>query len=100
MARAQGSSVMQKNSFVGSGLLALYLMTGLLACGCTPRERPSLTFDDQQALAANQQCRAEATQMNNEWRGDTSYFPWRSYYEMCMRRFEISDAEMRKLRLP
>ena len=38
--------------------------------------------------------------MNNEWRGDTSYFPWRAYYDMCMRRFEISDAEMRKLRLP
>ncbi|WP_300551769.1 hypothetical protein [Desulfovibrio sp.] len=91
---------MQKDSFAGSGLLALCLMAGFLACGCAPRERPPLTFDDQQALAANQQCRAEATQMNNEWRGDTSYFPWRAYYDMCMRRFEISDAEVRKLRLP
>ena len=91
---------MQKNPLIGSGLLALCLMAGFLACGCTPRERAPLTFDDQQALAANQQCRAEATQMNNEWRGNTNYFPWRAYYEMCIRRFEISVAEMRMLRLP
>ena len=91
---------MQKHSFVGRCLLALCLAAGVLACGCTPRERPPLTFDDQQALAANQQCRAEATQMNNEWRGDTSYFPWRAYYDMCMRRFEVTDEQMRTLHLP
>ena len=91
---------MQKNPLVGIGLLALCLMSGFLACGCTPRERPPLTFDDQQALAANQQCRDEATQMNNEWRGNTSYAPWRAYYDMCMSRFGISDQQMRKLWLP
>ena len=91
---------MHKSFFFGSGLLALFLTAGFLTYGCAPRERPPLTFDDHQALAANQQCRAEATQMNTEWRGDTSYFPWRAYYNMCMKRFEISDAQMRKLRLP
>ena len=90
---------MQKNFFVGSGLLALCLMAGLLACGCAHRERPPLTFDDQQALAANQQCRAEATQMNPEWRGDTSYFPWRAYFDMCMRRMGVSKDAMRRMRL-
>ncbi len=91
---------MREKTCFGSGLLAFCLLAGFFAGGCAARERPPLTFDDQQALAANRQCRAEATQMNNEWRGDTSYFPWRAYYDMCMKRFEISDTQMRKLRLP
>ena len=81
-------------------LLLLFLTVGLWLGGCVQQQRQPLSFDDQQALAANRQCRAEATQMNNEWRGDTSYFPWRSYYNMCMRRFEVSDEQMRRLRLP
>lgn len=79
-------------------LLCLALV--LTAAGCAPRERRPLSFDDQQALAANRECRAQATQMNNEWGGDTSYATWRAYYDMCMSRFEISDEQMRRLRLP
>ena len=82
------------------GCLLLCLCLGGLLCGCAAQERPPLSFDDQQALAANRQCRADATQMNNEWRGDTSYFPWRAYYDMCMRRFEVTDEQMRRLHLP
>lgn len=82
----------------GSLLLCLCLGAGLY--GCAVQERPPLSFDDQQALAADRQCRADATQMNNEWRGNTSYFPWRSYYDMCMRRFEVTDEQMRMLHLP
>lgn len=92
----------QLGGFYGCLLLCLCI-AGALACtlgGCAQQERPPLSFADQQALAANRQCRADATQMNNEWRGDTSYFPWRAYYEMCMKRFEISDEQMRRLRLP
>lgn len=91
---------MQKNSLLRIGLLACCVFASAFACGCAARERAPLTFDDQQALAANQQCRDEATQMNNEWRGNTSYFPWRAYYEMCMKRFDVSDEQMRKLHLP
>ncbi|WP_374281472.1 hypothetical protein [Desulfovibrio sp.] len=87
-----------KCTVAGSALLCLFL--GGAVCGCTPQQRPPLSFDDQQALAANRQCRDEASQMNSEWRGDTSYFPWRAYYNMCMRRFEVSDEQLRRLRLP
>ena len=83
-----------------AGCLALCLCFGGVLCGCKAQQRPPLSFDDQQALAANRQCRADATQMNSEWRGDTSYFPWRAYYNMCMRRFDVSDEQMRRLRLP
>ena len=82
------------------GYMLLCLCLGGMLGGCVAHERAPLTVDDQQALAADRQCRADATQMNNEWRGDTSYFPWRSYYDMCMRRFEITDEEMRRLHLP
>lgn len=91
---------MLKHALFGVCLTLLSLTSGFWLGGCTPQQRPPLTFDDQQALAANRQCRSEATQMNNEWRGDTSYFPWRAYYDMCMRRFEVSDEQMRKLGLP
>ena len=91
---------MLKNALIGVCLTLLSLTSGFCLGGCTPQQRPPLTFEDQQALAANRQCRSEATQMNNEWRGDTSYFPWRAYYDMCMRRFEVSDEQMRKLGLP
>ena len=80
--------------------LLVCLCLGLVLCGCTPRERAPLSFDDQQALAANRQCRADATQMNNEWRGNTSYTPWRAYYDMCMKRFAVTDEQMRRLGLP
>lgn len=83
-----------------NGCLLLCLCLGGALYGCAVQERPPLSFDDQQALAADRQCRADATQMNNEWRGNTSYFPWRSYYDMCMRRFEVTDEQMRRLRLP
>ena len=83
-----------------NGSLLLCLCLGTALCGCAVQERPPLSFDDQQALAADRQCRADATQMNNEWRGNTSYFPWRSYYDMCMRQFEVTDEQMRRLRLP
>ena len=83
-----------------NGSLLLCLCLGAALYGCAAQERPPLSFDDQQALAANRQCRADATQMNNEWRGNTSYFPWRSYYDMCMRRFEVTDEQMRRLHLP
>ncbi|MTJ92006.1 MAG: hypothetical protein F8N36_03955 [Desulfovibrio sp.] len=88
----------QRHAIYGSVLLCLCLACAL--GGCAAQERAPLSFDDQQALAADRQCRSDATQMNNEWRGNTSYFPWRAYYDMCMRRFEISDEQMRRLHLP
>lgn len=82
-------------------LLALaFILLPLAASACVPRERQPLSFDDQQALVANRQCRDEATQMNREWRGDTSYFPWRAYYDMCMKRFDVTNEQMRRLGLP
>ena len=70
---------MQKKSFVGSGLLALCLMAGFLACGCAPRERPPLTFDDQQALAANQQCRAEECRNRSPTKASKDLCPFAKY---------------------
>lgn len=81
-------------------LLLLCLVLPLAVAACVPRQQQPLSFDDQQALAAHRQCREDATQMNPEWRGNTGYAPWRAYYDMCMRRFEITDAQMRRLWLP
>ena len=37
--------------------------------------------------------------MNPEWRGDTSYFPWRAYFDMCMRRMGVSDERMKHMHI-
>ena len=78
-------------------VLCLVLAAGLSACA--PREQRSLTFEEQQDVEAYYQCRREATAMNPEWRGDTSYFPWRAYFDMCMRRMGVSKDAMRRMRL-
>lgn len=77
------------------------LCLGLVLClaACAPQERCPLTFEEQQDLEAYHQCRREATSMNPEWRGDTSYFPWRAYFDMCMRRMGVSDEQMRRMRI-
>ena len=68
------------------------------ALGCAPRgvQRP-LTFEEQQVRMAEAQCRQEASQMNPEWRGNSRYFPWRAYFEMCMHRLGVTDAELKTL---
>ena len=81
--------------------LALCLALALALClgACAPREHRPLTFEEQQDLEAYRQCKREATSMNPEWRGDTSYFPWRAYFDMCMRRMGVSNERMRHMRI-
>lgn len=80
-------------------MLALCLALVLCLGACTHHERRPLTFEEQQDLEAYWQCRREATSMNPEWRGDTSYFPWRAYFDMCMKRMGVSNEQMRRMRI-
>ena len=80
-------------------VMALCLALVLSLGACAPREQRPLTFEEQQDLEAYRQCKREATEMNPEWRGDTSYFPWRAYFDMCMRRMGVSDERMRRIRI-
>ena len=80
-------------------ILALCLALALCLGACAPREHRPLTFEEQQDLEAYRQCKREATSMNPEWRGDSSYFPWRAYFDMCMRRMGVSDERMRHMRI-
>lgn len=79
--------------------LVLGLVLAACLCSCAPREQRPLTFEEQQDIEAYRQCRREATAMNPEWRGDTSYFPWRAYFNMCMRRMGVSEDAMRRMRM-
>ena len=80
-------------------VMALCLALALSLGACAPREHRPLTFEEQQDLEAYRQCKREATSMNPEWRGDTSYFPWRAYFDMCMRRMGVSDERMRHMHI-
>ena len=80
-------------------VMALCLALALGLGACAPREHRPLTFEEQQDLEAYRQCKREATSMNPEWRGDTSYFPWRAYFDMCMRRMGVSNERMRHMRI-
>lgn len=64
----------------------------LVAC---MKPRP-LTFEEQQAYMANQQCQQEATNMNPGFSGwDDPY--WTSYYVMCMQSLGISNAVINRM---
>ena len=85
---------------VKGGVRAVLVLCLVLAGGlgaCAPREQPPLTFEEQQDLDAYHQCRREASEMNPEWRGNTSYAPWRAYFDMCMRRMGVSKEAMRRM---
>lgn len=74
------------------GVLAVLAALALCACG-TPRP---LTFEEQDAWMARQQCRQEATDMAGpSWGGENPY--WTDYFVMCMNRFGISDAALRRM---
>lgn len=74
-------------------IVALAALAFCLA-GCGP-PRP-LTFEEQQAYMAKQQCEQEATSMNPEWPGSSNPY-WDAYFVMCMRQFGISDAALRRM---
>ena len=80
-------------------VMVLCLALALSLGACAPREHRPLTFEEQQDLEAYRQCKREATSMNPEWRGDTSYFPWRAYFDMCMRRMGVCDERMKHMRI-
>ena len=65
--------------------------------GLCPRHSAPLTFEEQQALAAKQQCSEEASAMNSEGPHNSSNPFWSSYFEMCMHRLGVTDAELKKM---
>ena len=78
-----------------SALLLALCLAGLTACA--PRHSAPLTFEEQQALAAKQQCSEEASAMNSEGPHNSSNPFWSSDFEMCMHRLGVTDAELKKM---
>lgn len=73
-------------------IVLLSMMLLLAACG-KPRQ---LTFEEQQAYMAKQQCMQEATNMNPEW-PNANNPAWYSYFVMCMNNFGISDEAINRM---
>ncbi|MGE9984686.1 hypothetical protein [Desulfovibrio sp. SGI.169] len=72
--------------------LSLFAMTG-----CAARHPRPLSFEEQQAQAAKTQCLEEATSMNSEGAHNSSNPFWTAYFEMCMRRLGVTNAELKKM---
>ncbi len=68
----------------------------LFACGCTLKKPRPLTFEEQEAMMAKQQCEQEATSMNPEWPGSQNPY-WNAYFVMCMHQFGISNAALQRM---
>lgn len=89
---------MKNNAFIRALILATTLTLGLLALtACAPRQSAPLTFEEQQALVAKKQCSEEATAMNGEGLQNSSNPLWAAYFEMCMHRLGVTDAELKKM---
>ena len=75
-------------------LVLLGAVTALLLSACGP-PRP-LTFEEQEAYMAKQQCEQEATNMAGpSWGGGNPY--WTDYFVMCMRSLGISQAALNRM---
>lgn len=80
---------MVKTALLSCLLIALAFLG---ACG-KPRE---LTFEEQQAYMAKQQCAQAASDMNPEWPSSSNPY-WDDYFVMCMHQFGISNAALRRM---
>ena len=73
-------------------MAAALLMLSLTACA-PPRP---LTFEEQEAYMAKQQCEQEATNMAGpSWGGNNIY--WTDYFVMCMKSLGISNAALDRM---
>ena len=73
-------------------LAGAFLTLALAACG-PPRP---LTFEEQEAYMAKQQCEQEATNMAGpSWGGNNPY--WTDYFVMCMKSLGISNAAIDRM---
>lgn len=74
-------------------VLAALVLAGLLAACAPPRP---MTFEEQQAWMAKQQCIQEANDMNDPpWNSGNPF--WASYFVMCMNRFGIPDSVLDRM---
>lgn len=76
--------------FVALITLALAMM---LVAGCPGHQHLPLTFEQEEALRAKEQCTNDASLMNDPPHNSRNH-SWKSYFEMCMRRFGVSDKEL------
>lgn len=82
-----------KLSFLVQLVAACMLFTGCSSLFKPPRP---MTFEEQQAYMAKQQCIQSATDMNPEWPSSSNPL-WNSYFVMCMHNFGISDATLQRM---
>lgn len=67
-----------------------------ILCSCSLKPPRPLTFEEQQAYMAKQQCAQSATDMNPEWASSSNPI-WNSYFVMCMHQFGIPDAVIKRM---
>jgi len=85
---------MNKKYIVLTTLLALTLACG---CACTPKRPSPPTFAQEELNRAKSQCQQEASDMVDSGPQDSSNPLWGSYFEMCMHRLGVTDAELKKM---
>ncbi|MDE5878663.1 MAG: hypothetical protein K2G99_01335 [Desulfovibrio sp.] len=88
----RGNSTARRRMLAPVFLLGALLALLLTACG-PPRP---LTFEEQEAYMAKQQCEQEANNIAGpSWGGGNVY--WTDYFVMCMNRLGISDAALNRM---
>ena len=85
-------SAARRRTFLPRLLAGVLLALALTACA-PPRP---LTFEEQEAYMAKQQCEQEATNMAGpSWGGNNIY--WTDYFVMCMKSLGVSNAALDRM---
>lgn len=77
--------------------LSLLCLSLCAASACTPKAHEPLTFEQQEAERAKTQCQQEASDMVDDGPQNSDNPLWANYFEMCMHRMGITDAELKKM---
>ena len=75
--------------------LAALLLCGLVAC--SPRQEAPMSLEERHAMQAKAQCQQEASDMVDEGPQNSDDPLWAGYFEMCMHRLGVTDAELKKM---
>ena len=89
--------MIQMNTCTLFSAIALSMALTLGMSACTSRTQHPPTFEQQELQRAKEQCQQEASDMVDGGAQNSENPLWSSYFEMCMHRLGVTDAQLKQM---